>query len=259
MARDTERVARRARARSKDFSGSRTLCAASPVLPTTDLNEELNLVKLYSSATSPNCWKVLALACELSLAMDTIAIDLFNGEAKSAAFLAKNPNGKVPVLEDDGFFLWESNAILAYLGGRQPSPSLLSAKPRERAEVDRWLYWESCSLSPTVWKVEFEKIIKPLLNETPDPAAIARGSADFAAAARVLDQALVGKDYLAGALSIADFAIQPFISMATGYCGLDITPYRNLRGWKDRMDARESVERTMVSARAAMRALGASG
>jgi glutathione S-transferase len=216
-------------------------------------------MKMYSSAASPNCWKIFALARELSLAIETIPINLFNGEAKSAPFLAKNPNGRVPVLEDDGFVLWESNAILGYLASRKSSPLLLPAEPRERAEVDRWLYWESCSLSPAVWKVEFEKIIKPLLNGTPDPVAIASGTADFAAAAMVLDQALVGKEYVAGKLSIADFAIEPFISLATRDCALDITPLRQLRAWKDRMNARESVKQTMAAAQAAMRALGASG
>ncbi len=216
-------------------------------------------MKMYSSAASPNCWKVLAVARELSLAIETIPIDLFNGEAKSAAFLAKNPNGRVPVLEYECFVLWESNAILGYLASRQSSPSLLPAKPRERAEVDRWLYWESCSLSPAVWKVEFEKVIKPLLKQTPDPVMIAGGAADFAAAARVLDEALVGRDYVAGKLSIADFAIEPFISLAARDCALDITPYRNLRAWQDRMHARESVKRTIASAQAAMRALGDSG
>ena len=116
-------------------------------------------MKMYSSAAPPNCWKVLSVARELSLAIETIPIDLFNGDAKSAAFLAKNPNGRVPVLEEDGFFLWESNAILAYLASRQSSPTPLPTKPRERTEVDRWLYWESCTLSPAVWKVEFEKIL----------------------------------------------------------------------------------------------------
>lgn len=215
-------------------------------------------MKMYSSAASPNCWKVLSIADELSLTLETIAIDLFNGEAKSAAFLAKNPNGRVPVLEHDGFFLWESNAILGYLASTQSSP-LLPAKPRERAEIDRWLYWESCSLSPAVWKVEFETIIKPLLKLTPDPAAIASGKADFAAAARVLDEVLIGKDYVAGKVSIADFAIEPFITVAARYCALDIIPYPNLRAWHDRMNERESIKRTMASAHAAMSAFGDSG
>jgi glutathione S-transferase len=211
-------------------------------------------MKMYAFASSPNCWKVLAVARELSLPVETIQIDLFKGEAKSPEFLAKNPNGRVPVLEEDGFVLWESNAILAYLASRQPIPSLLPVEPRERAEVDRWLYWESTNLSPAVWKVGFEKIVKPMMKQSPDAALIAAGTADFASAARVMDDALTGKDYVTGKLSVADFAIGPFISLATGACELDITPYGNLSAWRDRMNARESVRQTMADAQTAMRA-----
>ncbi len=194
------------------------------------------------------------MARELAVPLETIAIDLFNGEAKAPAFLAKNPNGRVPVLEDDGFVLWESNAILAYLAGKQPIPSLLPVKPRERADVDRWLYWESTNLSPAVWKVGFEKIVKPVMKQAPDAGAIAAGAGEFASAAKVLDDALVGKDYVAGKLSIANFALGPFLNLATGACELDITPYKNLCAWRDRMNARESVRQTMADVQAAMRA-----
>ncbi len=156
------------------------------------------------------------------------------------------------MLEDNELVLWESNAILTYLASRKQIPSLLPIEPRERAEVDRWLYWESTRLSPAVWKVGFEKIVKPIMKQNPDAALIAAGTAEFASAARVLDDALTGKDYVTGKLSVADFAIGPFISLATGACELDITPYGNLSAWRDRMNARESVRRTMAEAQAAM-------
>jgi glutathione S-transferase len=216
-------------------------------------------MKMYGFASSPNCWKVLAVARELAIPMETISVDLFNGETTSPAFLAKNPNGKVPVIEDDGFVLWESNAILGYLASRQPIPSLLPVKPRERADVDRWLHWEGTCLSSAVWKVEFEKIIKPLMKQKPDAASITAGTAHFASAAKVLDAALAEKDYVAGKLSVADFAVGPFIGLAIEECGLDIAPYRNLRAWLDRMNARESFTRTMAEAHAAMRAFEPKG
>jgi glutathione S-transferase len=213
-------------------------------------------MKVYTFASSPNCWKVLAIARELSLRIETITVDLFKGEAKSPAFLARNPNGRVPVLEDDGLVLWESNAILAYLAGQQPIPSLLPTKPRERAEVDRWLYWESTTLSPAVWKVGFETILKPIMKQPLDTARIAAGTNEFASAAKMLDDALTGKDYLAGRLSIADFAMGPFLELAAGPCGLDVTAYRCLSAWMARMNARESVRQTMAEAEAAMRGIG---
>lgn len=211
-------------------------------------------MKMYAFASSPNCWKVFAVARELGIALETIPINLFNGEAKSAAFLEKNPNGRVPVLEDGDFVLWESNAILTYLAGQQPSRTLLPAAPRERAEVDRWLSWEGTYLSPAVWKVGFEKIVKPIMNKPADAAQIAAGTTEFAATAKVLDAALAERPYVAGKLSVADFAIAPFIRLATEACQLDITPYQNLGAWKQRMESRESVQRTMADAQAAMHA-----
>lgn len=209
-------------------------------------------MKLYTFASSPNCWKVLAVVRELALPLEMIQVDLFKGQAKTPAFLAKNPNGRVPVLEEDDLVLWESNAILAYLASHEPTPALLPVEPRERAEVDRWLYWESTQLSPAVWKVGYEKIMKPIMKQAPDAALIAAGTADFGSAARVLDDALAGKDYIAGKLSIADFALGPFINLALGACELDITRYRNLSMWTDRMNARDSVRQTMADAHAAM-------
>src|SRR5579859_473206 len=148
-------------------------------------------MKIYAFTPSPNCQKVLAVVRELALPVETIHVDIFKGEAKTPAFLAKNPNGRVPVLEHDGLVLWESNAILAYLASQQPIPSLLPTKPRERAEVDRWLFWQTAHLAPAVGKVAFEKIVKPMtMQGAPDAAIIAAGTTDFAAHAKILDGSL---------------------------------------------------------------------
>jgi glutathione S-transferase len=210
-------------------------------------------MKIYAFTPSPNCQKVLAVVRELALPVETVPVDIFRGEAKAPAFLAKNPNGRVPVLEDDGLLLWESNAILAYLASQQPIPSLLPTKPRERAEVDRWLFWQTAHLAPAVGKVAFEKIVKPMTRQgAPDATMIAAGTADFAVQATILDRALAGKEYVAGKLSIADFAIGPFVGIASA-CDLDVDPFGNLCAWRDRMKARQSVRQTMAEAQAAMR------
>jgi glutathione S-transferase len=210
-------------------------------------------MKLYLSVASPNCQKVLAVARELDIDLERVTVDIFKGEARTPAYLAKNPNGRVPLLEDDGLLLWESNAIIAYLASQKASPSLLPAEPRQRAEVDRWLFWQSAHLSPAVSKVAFEKIVKPATRRgTPDAAVIAAGTAEFETLAKVLDAALAGREYVTGKLSIADFAIGPLIGVA-GTCGLDLMPYTRLREWSDRMTARESVKQTKAEAHAGMR------
>jgi glutathione S-transferase len=204
-------------------------------------------MKLYSLAFSPNCQKVLACARELGIALEIVPVDVFKGEAKTPTFLARNPNGKVPVLEDGDLVLWESNAILAYLASQNDVPRLLPSEPRERAEVDRWLFWTTAHLQPAVGKVAFEKIVKPIVGGTSDSALIEQGTADFATFARVLDDALAGREYVAGRLSIADFSVGPIIGIARR-CGLDLSPYPRIRSWAERMAARESVKRTMAEA-----------
>jgi glutathione S-transferase len=208
-------------------------------------------MKLYSLAFSPNCQKVLACARELGITLEVVPVDVFKGESRTPAYLAKNPNGKVPVLEDGDLVLWESNAILAYLAAQKTVPSLLPVKPRERAEVDRWLFWATAHLQPAVGKVAFEKIVKPLAGRgAPDAAVVAQGTADFATYATVLDAALEGREYVAGKLSIADFSIGPIIGIARR-AGLDLSPYSRIRAWAERMAARESVKHTMGEVQAA--------
>jgi glutathione S-transferase len=210
-------------------------------------------MKLYTFATSPNCQKVLAVARELDINFERVNVDVFKGEARTPAFLAKNPNGRVPLLENDGFLLSESNAIIAYLAGLRTFPSLLPTLPRERAEVDRWLFWQTAHLSPAVGKVAFEKIVKPITKQgVPDAAVIAAGTEEFQGVAKILDATLADREYIVGDLSIADFAIGPFVGVAVA-CGLDVTPYTHLRAWSARMAARDSVKQTKAEAQASMR------
>jgi glutathione S-transferase len=180
-------------------------------------------MKLYDFAFSPNCRKVRAVAYELGIPFESEPVNLITGEQRASAFLAKNANGKVPVLEDGDFLLWESNAILLYLATKQPqaqgrATSLVPADARDRAEVDRWLAWELAHLSPAIRKVAFERIVKKLTKQgEPDQAMIDQGNAEFAKASAVLDAALArgGREYVAGRLSVADFALAAPYSVAS--------------------------------------------
>ncbi len=96
-------------------------------------------MKLHDFPISSNCQKVRALAYEANLPLELVPVDLSRGEARAPAFLALNPNGKVPVLEDDGIVLWESNAILTYLASKHGLLELYPVDPLRRAEVDRML------------------------------------------------------------------------------------------------------------------------
>ncbi len=208
-------------------------------------------MKLYQIALSPNCQKVIAFAHEVGAPLELVPVDVFKGEARSPALLRKNPNGKVPILEDDGFVLWESTAMLAYLAAKTGRTELAPTTPRERAEVERWTYWQGAHFGPAIRKVAFERIVKKLAGLGPaDEAAIRAGTEEFATVAGVLNESLGSNEYVCGPLTIADFALLPYAAV-TASCGLDFGPYPRARAWLDRMLARESVQKTLELARKA--------
>jgi glutathione S-transferase len=209
-------------------------------------------MKLYDFAFSPNCRKVRSVAYELGVPLDIQTVDLLRRENLAPAFLAKNPNGRAPLLEDGDLLLWESNAIISYLAAKTPSPSLLPTAPRDRAEVDRWLSWQLAHLGPAITKVAFERIVKKLRGQgAPDDALIAQGTEDFAKNSAVLEQCLGEKEYVAGRLSVADFALASHYSVAAS-AGLDVTPHRRVNAWLGRMLGRDSMKRALADAHRAM-------
>ncbi|HVY26663.1 MAG TPA: glutathione S-transferase family protein [Polyangiaceae bacterium] len=209
-------------------------------------------MKLYDFAFSPNCRKVRAVAYELGLPFEPAHVDLLRGEQKAPAFLSRNPNGRVPVLVDGDLVLWESMAILRYFSAKKGG-ALLPSTARGQAEVDRWLSWQLAHLGPAMSKVSFERVVKRLTNQgEPDQAAIAAGSAEFAKLTGLLDAALEGREYLAGELTLADFALAAHYSLA-GVAGLDMTPFPRVNAWLARVLGRESMRRALAEAQATLR------
>jgi glutathione S-transferase len=208
-------------------------------------------MKLYQLAFSPACQKVVALAHEVGVPLELAAVELFKGGARTPAMLAKNPNGKVPILEDGDFVLWESTAMLAYIAAKAGRTDLAPTTPRERAEVDRWTSWEGAHFGPAIRKVAYERIVKKLAGlGAPDETAVKAGIAEFEIRASVLEHSLGTREYLCGALTIADFAIAPYAALAAS-CGLDFEPYPQAKAWMGRMAARDSVKQTLAAARGA--------
>jgi glutathione S-transferase len=208
-------------------------------------------MKLYQLAFSPNCQKVVALAHEVGTPLELAHVELFKGEARTPAMLAKNPNGKVPILEDGDFVLWESTAMLPYIANKAGRTDLAPTTPRERAEVDRWTHWQSAHFGPAIRTVAFERIVKKLAGlGAPDENAAKAGVEEFAIRSTVLEESLGDKEYLCGRLSIADFALVPYAALAES-CGLDFDRKPRTKAWLSRMTARESVKKTLAAARGA--------
>ncbi len=183
-------------------------------------------MKLYTNLFSPNARKVHAVAQELGVELDTHTVDLRAGEQRTPEYLALNPNGKVPTLVDGQTTLWESNAILCYLAGKNDTD--LWPKSAKRYDILRWMFWESNHFSQAITQIIVQKIFR---RDNPDQAAIDAGLKDFRKYAAVLDGTLHGAHYVTGdSLTLADFAV----GVGLGYekiCELPLDEFQHVKRW----------------------------
>lgn len=211
-------------------------------------------MKLYNADLSPNALRVRAVANELGIELEIAQIDLRKGENKTEAYLALNPNGKVPTLVDDGFVLWESRAINAYLASLRPERQLYPDDRKKRAIVDQWSYWQAIHLGPAMQRVVFERVIKPKFGMgEPDETAIETQLKDLAQLLPILDAGLAGQEWIAGDLTLADFALaSTFMYRVPGRVPLDETP--NVSTWIDCLEARSSWQAAVAPIQAFIQA-----
>lgn len=160
----------------------------------------------YAEVLNPR--KACALARHVGAPVEFVPVDLAKGEHRRPEFLALNPNGKVPVLETERGFLWESNAIMCFLARRAGSP-LWPEEEEGQIELLRWMSWDGQHFMPSAGGLYFEHVIRPMFGlGPPDAAAVEAATADFRKYAQVLDDHLRDRPYLLGErLSVADFAV----------------------------------------------------
>src|SRR5262245_9087638 len=99
------------------------------------------VMRLYYHPLSANSRRAMMPALRLRAPVEFVPVDLVNGEQRGAPFLRMNPAGRVPLLEDDGFMLPESHAIMVYLADKTPGQTVYPQDVRARADVNRWLFW----------------------------------------------------------------------------------------------------------------------
>jgi glutathione S-transferase len=206
-------------------------------------------MKLYVLPPSPRAFKVIALNNHLGLDCEMQVVDLSKDEHLMPEFAALNPNRKMPVLEDDGFILWESNAILFYLASKKPESGLWPSDAKRQADVLRWLSWESAHWdAQACGAVGFERVSKMVLRlGPPDPAAIARGEQDFYRFAAVLNRHLKGRKWLTGSdLTIADFSVGAWVPSAK-LLQLPIAEFPEILRWYDGLASLPAWSASLVS------------
>jgi glutathione S-transferase len=182
---------------------------------------------------------VLSLKNYLGIECEIERLDFTKGDQRKAEYSKLNPNMKMPTLEDDGFVLWESNAILFYLAAKHPDKGLWPTDLKGQADVLRWFAWENAHWdAESCGMVSFEKGSKVVMNLGPaDPAFIKRGEQNWARFAAVLDGYLSGKKWLVGdRLTLADFTVGGVIPNAKAV-GLSIDEYPEITRWYEQLAA----------------------
>jgi glutathione S-transferase len=192
------------------------------------------MLKIWGRANSINVQKVLWAANEIGIAYERVDIGGPFGGDREPAYLALNPNGLIPTIEDDGFALWESNSIVRYLAASRNSP-LWPQDPKARAEAERWMDWQLTSL-PGMTVLFWGLVRTP--PEKRDPAAIEAARVQTAASWAIVDRHLAGRPFLAGdSFTMGDI---PVGAMAYRWLNLPIErpALPNLQAWYQRLAAR---------------------
>ncbi len=147
-------------------------------------------MKLYVDPITVNCRKVLAGFNLMGTQYEPVQLGYFAGDMKKPEYLAINPNGSLPALVDGDLKLWESNAILQYAADKGGRSDLYPTDLKVRADINRWLLWEANQWFPACYVYLVENLVKPVLQQPTDAAALAANEPRFHLLAGILDDRL---------------------------------------------------------------------
>jgi len=154
------------------------------------------MLKIWGRKNSINVQKVLWCCGELALEFERIDAGLQFGVNNTPEYRALNPNGLVPTINDDGFILWESNAIVRYLARSHGAGNLWPADAQRAADADRWMEWHSTTLWPALRPVFHGLVRTP--PEKRNLAEIEENRLKLASLLGIADARLADRDYIAG-------------------------------------------------------------
>jgi glutathione S-transferase len=191
------------------------------------------MLKLYDYLPSGNSYKVRLVLAQLGIPYERIDIDILKGQSRTPAFLAMNPNGRIPLLEiAPGNFLAESNAIMFYLAR---GSALLPDDPLQQAQVLQWLFFEQYSHEPYIATPRFWIALLGKEREYREELAKKRGPGY--AALQVMDRHLGTRDFfVAGRYTIADIGLYAYTHVAPEG-GYDLSPFAHIQAWFERVKA----------------------
>lgn len=194
------------------------------------------MLKIWGRISSVNVQKVVWAADEMGLKYERIDAGGSFGKTKTPEYLAMNPNSLVPVIEEDGFVLYESNAIVRYLAGRYSGGKLWPEDARKRADVDRWMEWQSTSFTPAM-RDAFWQLVR-VAPEARDARALEASRAKSEKYAGILDAHLATRRWIAG----DGFTLADLVNGCAAHRWLNLpiarTPRPHLERWYGELRSR---------------------
>jgi glutathione S-transferase len=200
---------------------------------------------IYGRTNSVNVQKVLWCLAELDVPYERVEAGLTFGKNNEPWYLELNPNGRVPLLVDGSFSLWESNTIVRYLAGKHGFGGLCPRSPETRALAERWMDWQLSTLVRPV------SIVFQALYRTPpaerDTAAIARNTVEANRAIQLLDAHLASRAFVAGdAFTMGDIPVGATAHRWLEVAGIERPELMAVRAWRDRLTERPAFRRHVM-------------
>lgn len=189
------------------------------------------MLTLHVDPITVNCRKVLAGLQLIGVEYKQVTMSIFSEDHKEDSYLALNPNGTMPLMTEKGFCLWESNAILQYAADVKGDKSIYPSDPQIRADISRWLLWESANWFPSCYVYMVENVAKPLMGLQAEQSLLDNEAGRFNKLAAILDSRLANQQWLCGDnVTIADIAVAAPMHLHQA-AKLPLKPYKYLLRW----------------------------
>jgi glutathione S-transferase len=203
------------------------------------------MIRLYTHPFSIVPWRVRIALHEKGIEYESVETDLYT-KAATPQFLELNPFAQIPVLDDEGFVIAESIAILEYLEEKYPVPELLPSDIRLRATARKLMCWGT-DYWPVAWKKWMAPRFPSGLGDTWTDESVEEGRSEIRLHLDVLDRQLGDKDWLIGEYSLADVCYAPFVLVLDRVeLGEEVDLRENVKQWVDRLKSRKSIMDTMM-------------
>ncbi|MCC7015662.1 MAG: glutathione S-transferase family protein [Rhodospirillales bacterium] len=202
------------------------------------------MLKILGRKNSSNVQKVIWACDEMNLPFEREDIGGPFGRNKDPEYLALNPNGTVPTIVEDGFALWESNAVVRYLASRHGLGTLCPKGARERAHADQWMDWQQTVVSPALGPLFFNLVrLKP---EARDMNAVKTARDKTVAALTILDKHLAKNSFVASArFTMGDIPLG-IATYRWFTLPIDREELPALKGWYDRLAERPAFRKHIM-------------